>query len=531
MSVITPNTDFVLLKSNIELDNRNQLTFSNATNQYNYFNSLSKLVAENFTYQRQDETVRFPANRDDIIGYNYCMYRNSSYGNKWFYAYITDMKYISNEVTAISIKTDVYQTWCFDLTFKSSFVEREHVNNDTVGLHTIPENLETGGYISCKLQPTLTTNLETCFVLAATERLPDVSSYTTINQLMPTGVYYYGFTTLDGLQDGIAKYQDGQGEAINSVFVAPKSFFTSWSTITGIDGQISTSVRFDLTDTYEVTRVNYLGNDYYPKNNKLLCYPYSFLQVSNHTGQIVNYNWENFNMLPIGQSNTISFTLKGTLTPGCSFKLFPNDYNNILNNNDDTLNLGKYPIGAFNTDVYTNWLTQNGVNICGIKLNAEQAGYAMSGIQGLVGAAEVAGGNPYGVTQMATGIGGIFSTMQESYRHSLIPDTVEGNLNTGDVNYVYSLNNFEFKRMSIKNEYCKIIDDYFSMYGYKVNSLKIPNITGRSNWNYVKTIGANIEGYIPQKDLQEIKDMLNSGITFWHNPSTFLDYSQTNSIV
>ena len=205
MSVITPNTDFVLLKSNIELDNRNQLTFSNATNQYNYFNSLSKLVAENFTYQRQDETVRFPANRDDIIGYNYCMYRNSSYGNKWFYAYITDMKYISNEVTAISIKTDVYQTWCFDLTFKSSFVEREHVNNDTVGLHTIPENLETGGYISCKLQPTLTTNLETCFVLAATERLPDVSSYTTINQLMPTGVYYYGFTTLDGLQDEIGR--------------------------------------------------------------------------------------------------------------------------------------------------------------------------------------------------------------------------------------------------------------------------------------------------------------------------------------
>ena len=74
------------------------------------------------------------------------MYRNSSYGNKWFYAYITDMKYINDNLTAISIKTDVYQTWCFDLTFKSSFVEREHVSNDTIGNHTVPEGLEHGEY-------------------------------------------------------------------------------------------------------------------------------------------------------------------------------------------------------------------------------------------------------------------------------------------------------------------------------------------------------------------------------------------------
>ena len=66
------------------------------------------------------------------------------------------------------------------------------------------------------------------------------------------------------------------------------------------------------------------------------------------------------------------------------------------------------------------------------------------------------------------------------------------------------------------------------MYGYKVNSLKVPNITGRTNWNYVKTINANILGDIPQEDIQELKTMFDSGVTFWHNPSTFLDYSQSN---
>ena len=43
MSAITPQTDLKLLKCPIENDNRNQLTFSSKTAQYNYFNSLPKL--------------------------------------------------------------------------------------------------------------------------------------------------------------------------------------------------------------------------------------------------------------------------------------------------------------------------------------------------------------------------------------------------------------------------------------------------------------------------------------------------------
>ena len=85
--------------------------------------------------------------------------------------------------------------------------------------------------------------------------------------------------------------------------------------------------------------------------------------------------------------------------------------------------------------------------------------------------------------------------------------------------------------MSIRQEYAKIIDDYFSAYGYKVNSVKTPNITGRRNWNYVKTVGCYIEADIPQDDLQEIKTLFDKGITLWHNPATFADYSQTNDII
>ena len=102
---------------------------------------------DNFTYQRKDYTIRYGACIDDIITFNYVMYQNDAYSDKWFYAYITDMKWINDKMTEITIKTDVFQTWQFDMEFKTSFIEREHVNNDTIGLHTVPENLETGEYI------------------------------------------------------------------------------------------------------------------------------------------------------------------------------------------------------------------------------------------------------------------------------------------------------------------------------------------------------------------------------------------------
>ena len=40
------------------------------------------------------------------------------------------MRYINDNLTEVSIVTDVFQTWQFDLIFKQSFVEREIVSTD-----------------------------------------------------------------------------------------------------------------------------------------------------------------------------------------------------------------------------------------------------------------------------------------------------------------------------------------------------------------------------------------------------------------
>ena len=54
-------------------------------------------------------------------------------------------------------------------------------------------------------------------------------------------------------------------------------------------------------------------------------------------------------------------------------------------------------------------------------------------------------------------------------------------------------------------------------------------MTSRSKWNFIKTIDINLTGDIPQNDIQRLKNIFNNGFTIWHDPSHFLDYSQTNS--
>ena len=147
MAVITPQSDVYLLKVPLEINDINQLTFSNATTQHNYFNSLPKIGLDNFTYQRKDGTIRYGAQFDSLLTYNYVMYRNDAFSNKWFYAFITGMEYLNDNVTAISIKTDTWQTWQFDLTFKPVLIDREHTNNDTIGANTLPEDLELGEFV------------------------------------------------------------------------------------------------------------------------------------------------------------------------------------------------------------------------------------------------------------------------------------------------------------------------------------------------------------------------------------------------
>lgn len=135
-----------------------------------------------------------------------------------------------------------------------------------------------------------------------------------------------------------------------------------------------------------------------------------------------------------------------------------------------------------------------------------------------------------GVATIANNLNDILRQVGQVNAQSLVPNSSRGNTNNGDIITADKTNTFYFYQKCIKPEYAKMIDDFFNIYGYKVNEIKVPNINTRQNWNYIKTIGANILGPIPQEDLEKIKQIFDNGITFWHSPNVYLNYTLSNPI-
>ena len=296
----------------------------------------------------------------------------------------------------------------------------------------------------------------------------------------------------------------GKSDAVYNLYMILASMITHTSESLQYSGQSSPN-----TDTKTITKVNTI-NGYTPINKKLLTFPFNYMLISNNNGSSNILHYERFS------GNTCNFTIKGVPTVGGSIKIIPTNYDNNLNSEEEGLIAGKLPTLNWSDDEYTNWLTQNSVNIA--------LSIASSGLTIVGGAVAGAGAVVSGAMSIANELGAV-------YQHSLQPNSAKGNVNGGDINVCDHKNGFYFYKMTIKEEYARIIDNYFSMFGYKINRVKVPNITGRSNWNYVKTINCNFDGNIPQTDLNIIRAMFNNGTTLWHNPSTIYNYSNSNNII
>ena len=525
-------TKVYLLNVPLENDYKNTLYFTSKEKQQQYFESKIIKSYTNFSYQRKDDFIRIPEHFDKLQNVNYVMYQNSAFSNKWFYAFVTDMKYIDDGRTDLIIETDYLQTWLFDYTVKASFVEREHVSDDTIGNHILDEGLETGDYICNKhttdsQMDSLLNDL--CYIFGLTTRTihDDDGKYETVLGNVYNGIYsgvrYYRYDEASAVSL-LTSLFDKQPEAITGLFMAPK-FLAPLE-----EGKVERTVKPSTSaQSYEMQLdKNYGLQNYSPRNNKLKVFPYCYMLASNNQGNSAIYKYEDFG------SSKCEFIIKGALTPGCSIRMTPQNFKGIALNDEESLNLGKFPICNFVNDMYTNWLTQNSINIAGKQITSDQINIATSTISGVlqtvagIGMMATGGGALAGAGMIANGLTsgftGVTNAVMQQKQHEMIPPQASGNLNCGDVITASNRNNFHFYNMSIKQQYAKIIDGYFDMYGYRVNRVKVPNKAHRSRWWFTKTIDVNIDGAIPNKDIQVIKNCYNNGITFWRNADEIQNY-------
>ena len=515
MTAVTPDSTIRLLKCPIKLDDHNQITFASVSAQTTYFQSLPYLTDSNMTYIRKDGVIRVATSSsvqyEDLLAYNYVMYQNTHYDSKWFYAYITNIKYINDGCTEISIETDVFQTWNFECTFKTCFIEREHVNNDTVGSHTVPENIEHGEYITNSVNHSGAG--DPIYLMAATTRYDGTGSVlqTTVNGIPYQG-YVYAFTSASNLATVLATYQGSYIDNIYAVWMAPRYAIEGDVPNGQWDGEAN-----PRTLSWTISKPTTI-NGYTPKNNKLLTYPYRYLLLSNNNGQANVLKYEGWS------GSNCSLLEYYSACVGGDTKVVPTSYYGITSY-ENTIIGGKYPTLSWSKDLFTNWMSQNAVNI-GI-------GQATSVASIIGGTALIAtgAGAVAGAGLIAGGIGGIANSLMTQYQHSLSPTSARGNTNASDLNIPWDEDGFYAYHMSIKSEYAYIIDNYFTVYGYKVNRIGTPHIHVRTYWDYCKTIDCHISGNIPETDMIKLRNLFNSGCTFWHDTTKFLDYSQNNTII
>lgn len=272
--------------------------------------------------------------------------------------------------------------------------------------------------------------------------------------------------------------------------------------------------------------------------------------------------------------NSLSkFKVISEITPNPTVYLVPENFrssmsgSSISENPAHSIAISGYPTISYITDYYNAWLAQNS-GIIEVQMRQEQYNYetnvavaqaknTMGAIQNSIGAV----GNSVG--QMASGNvgGGIASAvtggmqvgtdlyindlliqqqhqnhgeyinlmMAQKEKQTLLPNSANLGSSNGTLIGYNLFKKAIITEYKITGEFAEKIDNYFTMYGYATNKMKIPQFTSRPYWNYIKTVGINILGNIPSLDLKRLKDMFDNGVTMWHNAQYFLDYSKNNN--
>lgn len=525
----------------IKLDKEynNVLNYS-SSNMLSLCESNSHLVASanDYSFIRNRGTISTNFNYDDALKCNYMAFQNKDYSNKWFFAFIDDVKYISDGCTEIEYTVDSWTTFFDDWTPDKCFVLREHTNDDTIGVNTIPEKLETGEYTQ---QPDyngeLFTYLNNTYIcIAVTERVIERAGLPHIYNGLYSGLEYLLFPSNTDATSYINYVNsESKPDAIQNIFMIPASIVTTPEWFSFSESGFSFTYAFcpnSNTVTYmermQYTIPNYIDQNYQPVNKKLLCYPYRFFNISNNAGQMYTYRYEDFNTT--NTNGKCEFNLYGSLDCGCSLKLIPAYYKHNISNHVEGIDAGKLPTVAWTTDPYTNWLTQNGVNL-GI-----QTALSLAGVVVGVGGAVASGGATVplmiGAGAVVSGGSTITNALHQERMAQIQPDQAHGGSNQGNFNFCYKLS-FTIQRMSIKTEYARCIDDYFTRYGYQTNRVKTPNITGRTYWNYIQIDARDdiAHGDIPNNYLETINNIARKGVTIWHSHDNIGNFSLSNTIV
>lgn len=550
--LIGPSTTVRVCQS-IPLDNTytDTILFTSKSAQESYFASKTKKTYSGLTYQRlASNSSTWAIFLEDVADYfydcNYLCFQNGGFGNKWLYAFISDILYINENCTAITFEIDVMQTWLFDFEIKKSFIERMHVSDDTITRNLVEEDLnfmqryeyyyvENSRLFEGLPGPLVTDGefddhiIYDSIILVATSEDVDEEDEVLEGGLIQNtyqGLKYIGFNANDlgvGYCNAWLKRMNegGKAGAISSISMVPSAGLTYSS---GGNGKLNINIEDPNGNVGEKEYlINYstLDDDYIPKNNKLFCWPYHFFSITTLDGQSYDYKYEDIiESDPVPGTTKMKFKFKFAFGTDPTYFMYPSYYMKCNNNYDYGIKLSGFPKCNWNFGVWENYYAQQDTNIT-LSMLASALGSVSSASGSVVnGAGSTKGlGVGTGLAIAQAGLGTLQAGLSTFGGLSVVksqPDQSKGAYNVGGVNYNMETMDFWIIHKRLHWGYVVKIDDYFTKFGYRVNSTGVPNLHTRKYWNYLKLDQPSVTGNMPVGDMRMIKQILCNGITFWH---------------
>ena len=249
--------------------------------------------------------------------------------------------------------------------------------------------------------------------------------------------------------------------------------------------------------------------------------------------------WENCGNRSAGTAAhpIMNLTIEGILQPSPVISIYPTNYSGMDKDYEDSATIDASVSCTWSEDSYTRWFNthRNRINESMISSSIKML---TAGALQFFGKGSVAH-NIYNAEGAISDMAKTAATMQDMKN---VPDQMYGTITSDGLRVYQDRVCFFLYKQKIKAPQAKAIDNFFTMYGYQVNELKIPNVFNpnvfaqlRPCWNYVKTQNAVItpkEGYgLPAEAEQKICEIFNNGITFWNKDASVGDYSQNNAPV
>lgn len=563
---IAPNST-VQLMTNIPLDPSytHTLYWASQAQMEAYMSSHVLQQHTNLSYVHKDRGVLKVAG--DMGAYalcNYMRFKNTSFENKWFYAFVTDINYVNNEVFEVSFQIDVMQTWFFEYNgnLNQCVVEREHSATDAVGDNIIDEGLEHGDYIQAGSEFVEKYSGNYRFLVIASQS-PTGGQNSTMLDNIAGSIYMARCDSAAELEGVLNQYSEGVTSSLEPVMGINQYPLEYVNDAGGPNANLVMSLDLDQSIGFGPFRIWHPTSTdydtYTPKNNKLYCYPYNFMTFESPDGQSTVLRYENFK-----NHNQHQFRVFAATFPNVQAVCFPLDYDADGGQSAYMLFSANFPTCPVASDSFAAWWAQNknslvtgGViaTVDSAISNARSAGDKLldaleSNARTMVNPLTYLGLNNPGMigsirANIDSVIGGVravgdtvktaaeeaATVMAARADHKAVPDTVVTKANGGGVMWAMGAYKFRVLYTKIRPDYARAIDEYFTMFGYAVNRPKTPVYTNRPVWNYIRTKGCTLNRHanIPAAFERDVCACFDRGITFWKNAGQVGQYTADNS--